>query len=90
MKIKIPKINENLGIKLYSPDDKYLGRINTTMQFYDVRCQIKEMNNPGDVYYKFEIDNKMFKIDKYGRLEREAKSNPKLRIFESYLDRLMS
>jgi hypothetical protein len=83
-KINIPD-PEKLNIKLYSPKNEFLGVINTTIQLYDVRCQIKENYRINGFYIIYNSGVKC-NIDKYGRFHRESKE---INVFEKYLDRLM-
>ncbi len=79
---------EKLNIKLYSPDGEYILDINTTIELYDIRCQIKEECHIDGFYIILDNGKKVI-FDKYGRMERSGKNEESMRKFENYLDILL-
>jgi len=82
---------EKLNIKLYSPEGEYILNINTTIELFDIRCQIKDYyltnhpQKPGG-FYLMDNNNNNNKvlISNRGLLHGELPCN-----FENYLDKLM-
>lgn len=72
---------------LYSPNDEYIGSIDSETQFYEIRCQIKE-KGLGSGYYFIYNDNKIL-MDEYGRILREHRQFVPFN-YEQYLNRLMN
>jgi len=68
--IKINKITEPV-CNLYSPSEKYLGKIRSYLQLNDVRIQI--MNLKLDGYYVVWDNDYKISIDKYGNMSEWPK-----------------
>lgn len=68
------KINRELmedSVMLYGPNDQYLGKIYTILEFLDVRRQI--MENQVEGYYVVTKSRERIEFTKEGRLERPCK-----------------
>jgi len=63
------KVNEIVEptCNLYNPDDEWIGQIESTLQLYDVRLQIKNKGVSG--YYVLYHGQKI-RIDKFGNVEK--------------------
>lgn len=88
-KIDINFKDENLEIKLFDNNDNFIVDIKTTMQLYNVRCQIKEKKllNENEYYY-LKLNNIKYKIDYCGRLERKSFKIKEFSVLVNYLERL--
>lgn len=67
--LKITNLRD-IPCKLYGPNDEYIGEIVNTLQFTDVRVQIKKRKLSG-CYIVF--GKEKIRIDKHGMLEKYPK-----------------